>query len=145
MSLNHKTKVGDDAQIQRLAALENDGNQALKVLVEGDFITSLSSFYMMQLPTGLVSVAVLADSRQAGDSLWFDEIYSPEDSIQLVEKLVLGLQAKNEDDKERILSLGRNAVKWLGDKSEHKLPFKVIEGINQDVGTILGFLRDEEE
>lgn len=145
MSLNHEIKVGDEAQIQRLAALENDGNQAFKVLVEGDFITSLSSFYMIQLPTGLVSVAVLADSHQAGDSLWFDEIYSPEDSIQLVEKLVLGLQAKNDEDKERILSLGRNAVKWLEDKSEHKLPFKVIEGINQDVGTILGFLRDEDE
>ena len=145
MSLNYEIKVGDEAQIQRLAALENDGNQAFKALVEGDFITSLSSFYMIQLPTGLVSVAVLADSNQAGDSLWFDEIYSPEDSIQLVEKLVLGLQAKNEEDKERILSLGRNAVKWLEDKSEHKLPFKVIEGINQDVGTILGFLRDEDE
>ena len=142
MNLTNELQVSDQAQHQRLIELESDGNQAFRSLVERDFITGISSFYMIQLPTGLVSLAVLADSEQAGESLWFDEIYSPHDSIQLVEKLVSGFKTESEEEQRRIASLGKQAIKWLKDTSSQKLPFKVIDGVDMDVGTILNSLRE---
>lgn len=142
MTLTDEFQISDQVQHQRLVDLENDGNQAFRSLVEHDYITAVSSFYMTQLSSGLVSLAVLADSLQAGDALWFDEIYSPHDAINLVGLLVKGLKSENKDDERRIISLGKQAIKWLNDTSEHKLPFKVIEGVDMEVGTILNSLRE---
>lgn len=141
MSLNHEFQISEQLIDSRLNELKNDGNQAFKGLVDGHFISAVSSFYMTQLPNGLISLAVLADSKQAGDSLWFDEIYSPEDSIQLIESLVGYLDNEGNEP----ITFGDQAVKWINDKAEFKLPFKVIEGVNQDIGTILNSFRDVDE